>query len=136
MVSIPVVRPVTSCLVRIAITISSRDVLPALSPRPFIVHSTCLAPPSTPARAFAVAMPRSLWQWTENITFSAPLTLYLTSSISSRISPGVVYPTVSGRLMVVAPLAIATSTTFLRNSGSLLVASSAENSMLEQYFFA
>ena len=43
-----------------AITTSSSAVLPARSPSPFIVHSICLAPPSTAAREFAVAIPKSL----------------------------------------------------------------------------
>ena len=43
-----------------AITTSSKAVLPARSPNPFIVHSICLAPPSTAAKEFAVAMPKSL----------------------------------------------------------------------------
>ena len=60
--------PCASCT---AITISSSDVLPARSPRPLIVHSTCRAPPiCTPASEFATAMPRSLWQCTEKIALS------------------------------------------------------------------
>lgn len=42
---------------------------------------------------------------------------------------GVVKPTVSGRLIVVAPAAIATRATSARKSSSVRVASSAENSM-------
>ena len=49
-----------SALTLRAITTSSRAVLPARSPSPLIVHSICLAPPSTAARAFAVAIPKSL----------------------------------------------------------------------------
>ena len=45
-------------------TISSSEQLPARSPRPLIVHSTCPAPASTAARLLATARPRSLWQWT------------------------------------------------------------------------
>jgi hypothetical protein len=49
-------------------TISSRLQLPARSPRPLIVHSTCRAPPIfTPASELATAMPRSLWQCTLQI---------------------------------------------------------------------
>ena len=43
-----------------AITISSRDALPALSPKPLIVHSICRAPFSKPAIEFATARPKSL----------------------------------------------------------------------------
>ena len=43
-----------------AITISSKAVFPARSPKPLIVHSTCLAPASTAAKELAVAIPRSL----------------------------------------------------------------------------
>ena len=51
-----------SFLVFNIITISSNDVFPALSPIPFIVHSTCVAPASTAANEFATAIPKSLWQ--------------------------------------------------------------------------
>ncbi len=50
--------------VRRAITTSSSDALPARSPRPLIVTSTWRAPAWTAASVFAVARPRSLWQWT------------------------------------------------------------------------
>ena len=49
---------------RRAMTTSSSEQLPARSPMPLIVHSTCPAPASTAARLLATAMPRSLWQWT------------------------------------------------------------------------
>ena len=55
-----------------AMTISSSAALPARSPRPLMVHSTCRAPARTPASELATAMPRSLWQWVEKITLSAP----------------------------------------------------------------
>ncbi len=55
-----------------AITTSSSAVLPARSPSPLIVHSICRAPASTAASAFAVAMPRSLWQWVAKTISSAP----------------------------------------------------------------
>ena len=45
-----------------AIATSSSDALPARSPMPLMVHSTCLAPLATPAREFAVDNPRSFWQ--------------------------------------------------------------------------
>ena len=56
----------TSLRVRTAMTISSSDALPARSPRPLIVHSTCRAPCITAASEFATARPRSLWQWTDH----------------------------------------------------------------------
>ena len=46
----------------IAITISSSAALPARSPMPLIVHSTCRAPPCTAASELATASPRSSWQ--------------------------------------------------------------------------
>ena len=55
--------------VLMAMTISSREQLPALSPRPFTAHSTCLAPFLTPAKELAVARPRSSWQWVEKQAF-------------------------------------------------------------------
>ena len=54
--------------------ISSSEVLPARSPIPLMVTSTCRAPLSTPARVQAVAMPRSLWQWVERMARSMPST--------------------------------------------------------------
>ena len=69
-VSMPVRYGMMSLRTRIAITTSSSAVLPARSPRPLIVHSICRAPASTAASAFAVAMPRSLWQWVAKITAS------------------------------------------------------------------
>ena len=44
-------------------TTSSSAALPARSPIPLIVHSTCRAPASTAARLLATARPRSSWQW-------------------------------------------------------------------------
>ena len=41
-------------------TTSSKEVFPALSPIPFIVHSICLAPLMTPWIELAVASPKSL----------------------------------------------------------------------------
>ena len=38
--------------------------MPARSPMPLMVHSTCRAPAWTAASEFATARPRSLWQWT------------------------------------------------------------------------
>ena len=38
--------------------------------RPLTVPATWRAPPAMPASEFATAMPRSLWQWTENTALS------------------------------------------------------------------
>ena len=46
-----------SCRVRSAITTSSREQLPARSPMPLMVHSTCSAPAWTAARELATARP-------------------------------------------------------------------------------
>ena len=70
-VSTWVCRPKKSPRVLTAITISSSDVLPARSPRPLIVHSIWRAPPiMTAAKEFATAMPRSLWQCTDQTAWS------------------------------------------------------------------
>ena len=45
--------------IALIITISSKLALPARSPMPLTVHSTCVAPALTQAREFATAMPRS-----------------------------------------------------------------------------
>ena len=58
--SIFVLQSKISRLVLTVITISSSAALPARSPRPFIVHSICLAPFNTAEREFATAKPRSL----------------------------------------------------------------------------
>ena len=57
-----VVRLNKSLRVLIAITISSSEALPALSPMPLMVHSTCLAPRLIASRVLATAKPRSSWQ--------------------------------------------------------------------------
>ena len=80
------------------------------------------------ASELATARPRSLWQCAEKIALSEPVALAITWANMLRISSGVVKPTVSGRLMVVAPAAIATWVTSVRKSSSVRVASSAENS--------
>src|SRR5438105_13645280 len=69
-VSIRVVHGNTSLRVRTAITISSSDALPARSPRPLTVHSTCRAPFITAETELATATPRPLWQWTDQTTWS------------------------------------------------------------------
>src|ERR1700687_3232772 len=58
----PVVEGYWSARTRTAITISSKDALPARSPIPLIVHSTWRAPLATGAREFATASARSLWR--------------------------------------------------------------------------
>ena len=58
--SIFVSSPNTSCRVRTAITTSSREVFPALSPSPLIVHSICLAPFKTAESELETARPKSL----------------------------------------------------------------------------
>ena len=68
---------IMSLRVLIAITTSSIAALPALSPSPFIVHSICLAPALTPAREFATARPKSLWQCVERVTLSIFGTLFI-----------------------------------------------------------
>ena len=55
-----------------AMTTSSSAVLPARSPMPLMVTSACRAPALMPASVLAVASPRSLWQWTDQTTRSAP----------------------------------------------------------------
>ena len=87
--------------VRSAMTTSSREALPARSPSPLIVTSTWRAPAWTAASVFAVASPRSLWQWTE-IVAPEP-TRSTTRPTSAANSDGIAYPTVSGMLTVVAP---------------------------------
>ena len=70
------------CAVRMAITTSSSEQLPARSPMPLIVHSICPAPFSTPARLLATARPRSLWQ----CTLITALSMFGTRSRSVRIT--------------------------------------------------
>jgi hypothetical protein len=125
---IPVSNGSRSWRTRSAMTSSSSDALPARSPMPLIVHSICRTPPSMAARLLATARPRSSWQCVLKIALSELGTRWRISMKKSRISSGTVYPTVSGRLMVVAPAAMAPSTTRQRKSRSLRVASSAENS--------
>ncbi len=87
-VLMPVVTPKTSGRCLSAMTTSSSAVLPARSPRPLMVHSTCRAPAFTPASAFAVAMPRSLWQWTLTTTSSMPLTFSMSPAMSEPKTSG------------------------------------------------
>ena len=114
-----------------AITTSSSEAFPARSPMPLTVHSIWRAPPSTAAMELATARPRSSWQWVLKITSSPCGTRDRMVRKKSRVSSGVRYPTVSGRLIVVAPALIVASITRHRKSMSLRVASSAENSTSE-----
>ena len=57
--SIPVTKGRTSERVRIAITISSSAAFAGTLAEPLMVHSTCRAPPITPASELATAIPRS-----------------------------------------------------------------------------
>ena len=71
---------------------------------PFTVTCTWEAPPSTAAMVFATASPKSLWQWTS---------IGQSTSRSIRVmrcfmAVGVITPTVSGTLMIVAPASTAT----------------------------
>jgi len=45
------------------------EVLPARSPIPLIVTSTCRAPFKIPESVLAVARPRSLWQCVDQVTY-------------------------------------------------------------------
>ena len=67
---------------------SSSDVLPARSPMPLMVTSTCRAPFSTPAMVLAVAMPRSLWQCVEMTALWMPSTCSIKYLIFSPYSEG------------------------------------------------
>ena len=67
-VSTPVSQAKYSPRVRMAITTSSSEALPARSPMPLTAHSTCVAPARTAASELAVARPRSLWQCTLTVT--------------------------------------------------------------------
>src|SRR3990170_3388674 len=111
--------PKKSFRVRSAITISSREALPARSPIPLIVHSTCRAPFMIATSEFATACPMSLWQWTERIALSMFLTRWRIRAMRSPHSWGMAYPTVSGMLMVVAPASITASSTSTRVLRSL-----------------
>ena len=72
------------------ITTSSRAALPARSPMPLIVHSTWRAPCLTAVIEFAVARPRSLWQWTAMIALSTLGTRFMMSSMIEAKISGVV----------------------------------------------
>ena len=61
------IAPSDASRTRSAITISSSAALPARSPMPFTVHSTCPTPASTAASELATARPRSSWQCAESV---------------------------------------------------------------------
>jgi hypothetical protein len=112
--------------VRRAITTSSRLALPARSPMPLMVTSTWRAPAWTAASVFAVASPRSLWQWTL-IVASRP-----TRSTTRPRAPRTRWDRVADgvrMLTVEAPASTTASYTPSRNSSSVRDASSAENSI-------
>ena len=69
-VSMPVTQGKTSLRVLTAITISSSEAFPARSPSPLIVHSTWRAPCMTAESELATAIPRSLWQCTDQTALS------------------------------------------------------------------
>mmetsp|Transcript_22698 Transcript_22698/g.46250 ORF Transcript_22698/g.46250 Transcript_22698/m.46250 type:complete len:230 (+) Transcript_22698:996-1685(+) len=116
--------------VRNAITTSSSDVFPARSPRELSVTSTCLAPACTAASELAVARPKSLWQWVDHTALCESLVFAMQYAKMLAYSSGRVYPTVSGKLIVVAPASMTAAHNSTRNSGSERPASSGENSML------
>ncbi len=86
--SMPVWNCSRSARTRSAITTSSSAALPARSPMPLMAHSICRAPPCTPESELATASPRSLWQWVEKITPSAPGTFSIRSRKISAYSDG------------------------------------------------
>ena len=77
-----------SARVRMAMTTSSSEQLPARSPTPLTVHSICRAPAWTAARLLATARPRSSWQCTESTARSMPRTLRLSMAMVSAYSAG------------------------------------------------
>ena len=66
-------------------TTSSSAALPARSPRPLIVASTCVAPAWMPASVLATARPRSSWQCTESSACSSSGQRRLTSAQEVRV---------------------------------------------------
>ena len=98
---------------------------PARSPIPLMVHSIWRAPFIAPAIEFAVAKPKSLWQWQEIVTFSIPLTFSFKYLIFAPYSSGKQYPVVSGMFSTVAPEFTASWQTFAKKALSVLPASSA-----------
>ena len=75
--------------VRIAITISSSEALPARSPMPLMVVSTWRTPARIAARVLATPSPRSLWLWVgQRSTFSMPGTRSRTAVNMRSMSSG------------------------------------------------
>ncbi len=129
-----VVKGNSSSRTCIAMTTSSSAAFPARSPMPFTVHSTWRAPFLTPESAFATANPRSSWVWVEMIVpafFTAGKSQILL--IKRPYVSGSAYPTVSGTLIVVAPVSTAAVMILSRYSGSVRVASSGLNSTSRVY---
>ena len=81
--------PKKSLRVRRAMTNSSNDALPARSPIPLIVHSTCRAPFMSAVSELATAWPRSLWQCTDRTTLSMPWTFSRMRAMRSPHSRGI-----------------------------------------------
>ena len=75
----PVENGMTSRRTWSAMAISSTAALPARSPMPLTVASTCRAPAITAASVLATARPRSLWQCVENSASGAFGTRPITS---------------------------------------------------------
>src|SRR5215831_4922168 len=132
-VSMRVEHGKTSLRVFTAMTISSSEALPARSPRPLTVHSTWRAPCITADSELATAMPKSLWQCTDHTALLELGTRVRRVAMSDPNCHGVVYPTVSGMLIVFAPALIAASISRQRKSGSERPASSGENSTSAVY---
>ena len=77
-----------------------------------MVTSTWRAPASIAVSVFATARPRSSWQWT--LMTACDPTRSTARRMSGPNSDGMAYPTVSGRLTVVAPASTTASTTCIR----------------------
>src|ERR671918_83153 len=107
-----------------AITNSSNEAFPALSPSPLMVTCAQEAPEFIAAIEFATASPKSLWQ----CTLIGVFIFDLSSCTNDEIYSGVEYPTVSGISILSAPESVTALKTSIRNFLSDLVASSAENS--------
>ncbi len=87
-VRMPVANGSRSDRTRRAMTSSSSDAFPALSPMPLIVHSICRAPPSMAASELATAIPRSSWQWAERTASFPSGSFAATARNIARISSG------------------------------------------------
>ena len=84
-------------------THSSKEVLPALSPIPFMVEWNSDAPPFKAANVLATAKPKSLWQWQ---LIGTSISSFNCLNISKEDS-GVKIPTVSHKQTLSAPCSIA-----------------------------